>query len=438
MKTSSEKGGHSLNSRGTRGTVRDATITAVGFGSAAASLGALSGPALPVALALISLVAGLLVPHRRLGLGLHCLAFALLCAAAYLAFFQGHQDQPGEAQHSGHHLQSGNWDSTQPELGAADGARGFYPARRVRICQVVATCATGPTAALDSLIFAEGGYLQGTSDERRFLAAQKVTPHEWVEPLHDPLIVKPGDVIRVSGLIDNSANRPGPSGTAKGVRALIGVPPGSGKSITLLSSVSSINTVLASISDSVTIESRVPIFLAFEREPTLAIRPSSGPGAEEEEIYDLSPELVTRYVPNQLDRRQLAGRGVLVGCSHPNGLMPPGRACSLRFQVLFAVRYAATPEDTNSIAEIGYSPFNGASARIRGGRSVSLFWGPEWGESTYIIVHKNHRVAADCRLRSKGTIWYHISNADGEVYDSGFISCRRVAAVKGYLPTCSI
>lgn len=402
------------------------------------SLGALSGPALPLALALISLVAGLLAPHRRLSLGLYCLAFALLCAAVYLTFFQGHRTQLGDDAHSGHYLQSNIWDSAQPELGKANHARGFYPARRARICRVVATCATGPIAALDSLVFAEGGYLQGTSDERRFLAAQKVTPHEWVEPLHDPLVVKPGDVVRVSGLIDNSATRPGPRGTAKGVRALIGLPPGNGKSITLLSSVSSVNTALAAISDSVTVESKVPIFLAFEREPTLAIRPSSSPGTEEEVIYNLSPELVTHYVPHQLDRRQLAGRGVLVGCAHPNGLMPPGRACSLRFQALFAVRYAATSEETNSTGEIGYPSRNDASARIRGGRSVSLFWGPEWGESTYIILHKNHRVAVDCRLRSKGTIWYHISSADGEVYNSGFIDHRRVAAVKGYLPTCSI
>jgi hypothetical protein len=425
------------DSRGSGSTVRDAAITAVGFGSAAASLGALSGSALLLALALISAAAGLLVPHRRLGLGLYFAAFAFLSTAAGLSLLSNDAEQQGQAQSDVHYHSGGSgWDSTQPELGAANRARGFYPARQARICQVSATCTTGPTAALNSLVFAEGGYLQGTSDERRFLAAQKVTPQEWVEPLHDPLIVKPGDTIRVSGLIDNSATHTGPHSTAKGVRVLIGLPPGNGKRITLLSSISSINTVPAAISDSVTIESKVPIFLTLEREATLAIRPSPSAEAEEEAIYDLPPKMTTRYIPNSLDRRQLAGRGVLVGCHRPNGLMPPGRACSLRFQAILRVLYAATAEDTNSLGGIAYPPLGTASALIRGGRSVSLFYAPEWGESTYTTVSKNHRIPVDCRLRSHGTTWYHVSNADEEAYNSGFVSCRRISAVKGYLSTC--
>jgi hypothetical protein len=414
-----------------RNAIRDAAITAVGFASAAISLGTLSGAALLFALALISLVAGLLVPRRRLGLGLYVAALAFFVTAIGLGASEGGAPA-GVAQPD-----SGDWDSMQADAGAPDLPVGSYPPRRARVCRIVADCSTGPTAKLNSLLFSNGGYLEGTSDERHFLAAQKVTLHEWVEPLDDPLMVDPGDVIRVSGLVDNNANRPGRRGTARNVRALILLPPGSGKTITVLSSVSAANTNPAAVSDSGTIESKAPIYLVNEPESEMAIRTSSDQEVEEEEIYDLPAKLVSHYLPRSLDRRQLAGRGVLVGCHQPDGVIPPGRFCALRFQAILAVRYAATSENVSSASEIGFPPLRAASARIRGSNTLSLFWTPNGTDSWYIRVPKIGRIRIDCRLRRSGLTWYHVSNFEGLAYNSGFVSGRRVAEVRGHLSSCA-
>jgi len=415
-------------------TTRDALITAIGVVSAIVSLQALSGATLLAALGGIFLTAGFLIPRHILRLCLWALGIALvLAASATLVAGRSAEDEPADGQTE---RKESAWGTSRKGLGAADRPHGYFPARRARMCRVTAGCSNGLSASLNALVFSDGGFLQGTEDERRFLAAQPVTSHEWLEPLDDPLTVRPGDHIRVTGLIDNGG-RKGAKGTARNVRALIALPPAAGRRIDLLSAVSSLDADPAAVSDSVTIQSDVPIFLAYERTTAFAYRPEGTAEALEPEGYRLPDHLVTWYVPDRLDRRQLAGQGVLVGCRKPDGVMPPGRECALRFQAILDVLYAATEEDVNSLGNWAYPSIYAAAARIRGERVVSLYWSPEWGEPGELRVPASGKLRVDCRIKGDGSTWYHVSNAEFEARNSGFVNQRRISSVRGRLPRCA-
>ncbi len=400
---------------------RDALITAVGFASAVASLSALSLATALLATGAIALALGLLLPHRYLKIGLipgsaMCLVVATLLYFGVFGTTASRSSSPVDTQ------STGNWSKATPQLTSPTSAFGVYPGRVARVCVVIASCSTGALPDLDALVFREGNVFQGVSDEREFLGAQEVNTHEKLHPMLDPLFVRPGETVRVSGVIDNAGA--GKYAIADGVRALITIPPGFGKRLIILAAVSSPSTLPTLITDSVTLWSTDPIYIRYEPGTAYATRNT-------EEVYKLPNSLVTEYDPKELDRRLFAGQGPLVGCRKADGVMPPGRTCALRFQAVFKVGYAAIEEDTNGLTTGLDSAAAETTVRVRNLEELYFSNAPEPGTAMEREPPKpGSRLPVDCQLRGHdGTTWYHVASIEedsNEGFETGFIEGRQV------------
>jgi hypothetical protein len=238
----------------------------------------------------------------------------------------------------------------------------------------------------------------------------------------DPLFVRPGETVRVSGVIDNSGA--GKYATAEDVRALIAIPPGSGKRLTILATVSSPSTLPTLITDSVTLWSTDPVYIRYEPGTAYAIRNT-------EEVYELPNSLVTEYDPKELDRRLFAGQGPLVGCRKADGVIPPGRACALRFQAVFKVGYAAVEDDTDGLTMGLETAADETGVRVRHLEELYFSAAPEAGTETGGERPKpGSRLSVDCELQGRdGTIWYHVASIEedsDEGFETAFIEGRQV------------
>jgi hypothetical protein len=229
----------------------------------------------------------------------------------------------------------------------------------------------------------------------------------------DPLFVRPGETVRVSGVIDNAGA--GKHATAEGVRALIAIPPGSGKRLTILAAISSPGILPILITDSVTLWSTDPIYIRYEPGTAYATRNTEG-------VYELPNSLVTEYDPKELDRRLFAGQGPLVGCRKADGVMPPGRTCALRFQAVFKVGYAAIDEDTDGLTTGLESAAAEPTVRVRDLEELYFSNAPEPGTKMERERPKpGSRLPVDCQLRGRdGTTWYHVASIE-EDSNEGFV-----------------
>lgn len=400
---------------------RDALITAVGFASAVASLSALSLATALLATGAIALALGLLLPHRHVKIGL--IPGSAICLVVATLLFVGVFGTTASRSSSRVGTPStGKWSNTTPQLAAPTSPAGVYPGRPARICAVIATCSTGALPDLDALVFREGSVFQGVSDERDFLGAQEVNTQEKLHPMLDPLFVRPGETVRVSGVIDNAGA--GKHATAEGVRALIAIPPGSGKRLTILAAISSPGTLPTLITDSVTLWSTDPIYIRYEPGTAYATRNTEG-------VYELPNSLVTEYDPKELDRRLFAGQGPLVGCRKADGVMPPGRTCALRFQAVFKVGYAAIDEDTDGLTTGLESAAAEPTVRVRDLEELYFSNAPEPGtEMERERPKPGSRLPVDCQLRGRdGTTWYHVASIEedsNEGFETAFIEGRQV------------
>jgi hypothetical protein len=409
---------------------RDAFVTAVGFASAVASLSTLSLATALLATGAIGLALGLLLPHRRVKIALipcSCASFAV----AILLFLGAFETTASPSSSHRYVRSAGDWVTKTPDLASATAVLGVYPGRAARLCGVIAACSTGPVANLDAIVFREGNVFQGVSDERQFLGAQEVNTQEKLHPMLDPLFVRPGETIRVSGVIDNDGE--GRHAIAEGVRALIAIPPGYGKRLSLLAAVSSPSTLPTLITDSVVLRSTNPIYLRYEPGTAFATRNTEG-------VYKLPNALVTEYDPKELDRRLFAGQGPLVGCRSADGVMPPGRKCAIRFQAVFKVAYAAVEEDTNGLT-IGLDSYSDeVSVQVRHREELYFSDAPEPGtEAEGEPPRPGRRLPLDCELRRDGTTWYHVASIEedsGEGAETAFIESRQVTAPSHRLPEC--
>jgi hypothetical protein len=292
-------------------------------------------------------------------------------------------------------------------------------------------------ASLDSLVFPDGSLPHGEPDERRFLGAQEVGEGENLRPLQDLLVVHPGETIRISGFVDNSASGLSPQSTAEGVRAIVLLPHKDGKKMVFLSALSSLDASPPVISDSVTIESPVPVYLRWEPSLAYAIR-------DGHILYHLPGSLVTEYEPSHVDRQTLAGQGVLIGCHSANGVVPGGRQCAFSFQALFSVRYAATSEDTNGLTPgLETSPAEDI-VRVRGTEEpLYLSWEPRPGTESYIELKNGQKLALDCAIYDGRTLWDHVAaieasgtpNEEAGI-ETGFIEAAHVTRPRPPLGEC--
>lgn len=390
------------------------------------------------ALVCVTAIAGLVavgLPRWRLPLGM--IAVASVIAIPVVLSISGHRSSPSV-------LVTQQWDRWPTDLASATDPSGFFPARPALRCNGPATCGTGGVPILNALVFGSGGFPQGIPDERRFLDAQVVRDPpvhliDDLEPMHDPLRVSPGDTIAISGIIDNAGPPGTASATAREVRALIALPNGSGKDQSVLGEVSALNSNPSAVSDSVTLKSTVPIYLRYEP-GTASITREGSPS------YRLSDRLVTFYDPDHLDRRELAGHGVRVGCHGPNGVVPAGRSCALRYQALFDVRYAAVPEDVNGIGGILTPDFEIGDPRgiVRGKDDVTLYWSPHYTAFSYLTVRGGSLVSIDCAVYpGDGSAWYHLPSAVNigtrtiHGYDTAFIPGRDIVHLRNDPPDCT-
>jgi hypothetical protein len=361
---------------------------------------------------------------------------AVLLGALALAVLVGahfHNDHPAATVRP-------TWDRSPTDLASATEPEGLFPARPGLVCDAPPACGTGETPALDTLVFGDAGFPQGVRDERRFLRARVVLDPrthllEDLRPGHDPLRVTPGDTIEITGIVDNAAT-PGRAGsTAHGARALIELPSGSGMSHAVLSSVSAANAVPTAVSDSVTIESTMPIYLRYRLGSASVTRQGSP-------LYALPDQLVNTYRQNQLDRRQLAGHGVRLGCQEPDGNVPAGRACALEFRALFDVRYAATPHDVNGISGLDDAQMETAG-RVNGRAPVPLYWSPRWGSISDLSLNGGDEASVDCAIFGLHGTWYHLADAVSHPrhpelgLDTAFIPARAVTIMRGFVTECS-
>ncbi len=421
-------------------TVKDAVIAAVGFAAAVVSFISLSWQLAAVALGVVCVVLAALMPRRSSTAWLYAIAAVLVATGAIGSLASGAAARREQLATQHMTASTSAWDSQTPGLGSVSTATGFYPARPALVCSVPATCNTGPLASLDSLVFQDGSVPQGAPDERRFLGAQEVGSGENLRPLQDPLVVHPGETIRISGFVDNSASGLSPQSTAHGVRAIVLLPHNTGKKIVLLSALSSIDASPPVVSDSVTIDSPVPIYLRYEPSLAYAIRGGHA-------LYHLPGSLATEYEPSRLDRRTFAGQGVLIGCHRADGLVPSRRQCAFSFQALFTVHYAATSEDENGLSPgLGGYPDEDI-VRVRGIEdSFFLNWEPRKGTEGVVEVKNGHLLALDCALYDGRTLWDHVAatevpgdpNEGGEEegIETGFIEAAHVTRPPKPLEEC--
>lgn len=417
--------------------LRDGLIAAVGFGSAAASLATLSGWHIWLALALIAAALSALVPMRKLTIGAASVATGLFVVTLLVALSnagRGDHRRPYRARSSG---------SVPPtavasllvqgaDRGAATSPLGYYPPRPATPCSVAASCSSASRPALDALRFTGGSFFEGIGDERAFVDAQVVGPTEAQQPYSDPVHVAPGDNLRIAGLIDNS----GRSSMARGVRAIIALPPGNGDRQVVFSAVSGSNTQPAAISDSVVVLSKVPVYLTYEWGSSDVYRGFNS-------LYRPGNAIVTTYDPSLFDRRVFGSQGVLVGCHRRDGIVPGGRTCAFRYEAIFAVRYAAVRSvDVNSAQGIQEDPATG-TAHVAGHQPVGTYFAPDYASyAGYLTVTGGRKIDLDCTIIASGVRWYHLSDVDsqGNFYfdmDTGFLPAEDLSHVTGRLPGCA-
>ena len=420
-------------------TVKEAVIAAVGFAVAVVSFISLSWQHAALALGIVCVVLAVLLPRRTSTVGLYAIAAVLVAAGAIGSLTSGataRRERP--ATHTT--ASTSAWDSQTPGLGSVSSATGFFPPRRALVCSVPAICSTGPVASLDALVFPDGSVPEGVPDERRFLGAQEVGPGENLRPLQDPLAVHPGETIRISGFVDNSASGASPQSAADSVRAIVLLPHKDGKRMVFLSALSSIDASPPVVSDSVTIESTVPVYLRSE--PSLAYAIRGG-----HILYRLPGSLVSEYEPNRVDRQTLAGQGVLIGCHSANGVIAGGRQCAFSFQALFKVRYAATSEDENGLTPglEGYPTED--TVRVRGVEEpFFLNWEPRKGTEGDVGLKNGQTLALDCAIYDGPTLWDHVAatevsgrpteEGEEEGIETGFIEAAHVTRPPKPLGEC--
>lgn len=326
------------------------------------------------------------------------------------------------------------------DVAAASEPEGFFPPRAGLRCNFAPTCVTGDTPSLNALVFGDSGFPQGVADERRFLGARVVKEPgthllEDLRAARDPLAVRPGDTIEVSGVIDNAGAPGSTTATAHNVRALILLPAGSGTSHTVLSSVSASDAVPTGVSDSVGVMSTMPVYLRY-RLGSASITHHDLAG------YKLPDQLVNLYSPDRLDRRQLAGRGVAVGCQRPDGRLPGGRACAVEFHAFFDVRYAATSTTVNGISGVDDAPFETAG-RVHGRGEVQLYWAPRWGAFSDLFIKGGSETLVDCAAYGPGGTWYHVPDAASHPrhpelgLDTAFIAAKDITITRGFVSECT-
>jgi len=317
------------------------------------------------------------------------------------------------------------------DRGAATSPLGYYPSRPATPCAVATSCSSASAPTLDTLRFTGDFFFEGIGDERAFVDAQVVGPTEAQQPYSDPVYVAPGDDLRISGLIDNS----GRTSIARGVRAIIALPPGNGDRQVAFSAVSGSNTQPAAISDSVVVLSKVPVYLTYEWGSSDVYR-------DFDSLYRPGDAIVTTYDPSLFDRRVFGSQGVLVGCHRGDGVVPSGRTCAFRYEAIFAVRYAAVRSvDVNSVQGIQVDPAT-ETAHVVGHQPVATYYAPDYTSTGYLTVKGGREVDLDCTIIAGGVRWYHLSDIDseGNFYfdmDSGFLPVEDLSHVTGRLPACA-
>ena len=332
------------------------------------------------------------------------------------------------------------WDRAASDLASATDPVGYFPSRPGLVCTTGTACAAGERPRLNVLMFGNGGFPQGIRDERRFLMARIVpeTPLYFTSdlgPMHDPLRVAPGDEIEVSGIVDNAGDRSDPASIARAVRVLLSFPEGAGTTHALLSSVSSPSAAPAAVSDSVLIESKAPTYLRYKPGSAVVLGPQGSVR------YHLPDGFLAPYDADRLDRRTLAARGAPVGCSKPDGALPAGRSCAVRFQATFDVRYAASALDVNGIGGItqGFTEVTGV---VHGDGYVPLYWAPRRSAMSDLDARSGRDVSIDCILFAGTGIWYHVADAaklrDGAIYgyDTAFIPARNITHLRNSPNEC--
>jgi hypothetical protein len=320
------------------------------------------------------------------------------------------------------------WDRTATDVASAVDPDGYFPPRPALVCATGTSCETGQRPLLNALRFGNGGFPQGVRDERRFLMARIVgQPPLYaitdLRAMRDPLRVAPGNEIEVAGIVDNAGDSSRPSTTARDLRVLLTLPNGAGTSHAILSSVSAPNADPAAVSDSVVITSRMPTYLRY--------RPGSAVVMGQGSVrYALPDEFLAFHAADGLDRRALAGHGARIGCSQPNGILPAGRDCAVRFEARFDVRYAASAIDVNGIG--GTSGYPEVIGTVRGHGEVPLYWTPHWSAISELTVPSGRIISIDCVLYTDTGTWYHVADAaklrDGPIngYDTAFIPGHKV------------
>lgn len=334
-----------------------------------------------------------------------------------------------------------HWEQSASDVASANDPVGYYPARPALVCTSGSLCEAGQRPLLNALVFGTS-FPQGIRDERRFLAARVIQQGlpayitSDLSPVHDPLRVAPGDEIEVTGIIDNAGAGSEASATARYVRALLAFPEGAGIAHALLASVSSPSTNPTAVSDSVLIESRVPTYLRYEPGSAVVL-------AQHDSVhYELPDRFLAPYHPDHLDRRALAGHGARVGCSKPDGILPAGRSCALRFRARFAVRYAASAIDVNGLGGIAQG-FSEVTGIVRGEDEIPLYWAPYRGDPSYFLPN-GRDVAIDCVLYTDTGRWYHVADVaklrDGPIYgyDTAFIRGRNVVDIRNTPNDCFV
>lgn len=320
-----------------------------------------------------------------------------------------------------------------------DASEGFFPPRLARSCRIPALCATGTRPSINSLFFSGSAFPQSIRDERQFLLAKRIPAGEETpltpETLSDPLWVSPGDRIRVVAIVDNAGARAEPDAVARGVRALLVLPVGSGTTHVLLTSISTTNADPPLVSDSLVIRSREPTYLRYEKGSASVQRPGAAG-------YRLTDALVSTYRP-PVDRRRLAAGGVRLGCTRADGQIPGGRSCAFTYRATFEVRYAATSLNVNGLGRLKLAPFE-VSGRLRSGSGATpLYWSPSWDSPTEYWVSDGTVAFLDCVIRRDGFTWYHLPDAEPNAghrrrgFDTAFAPGSDVSLLRNTPPRCS-
>lgn len=301
------------------------------------------------------------------------------------------------------------------------------------MCRGEPVCAVSPTPTLNAFRYASEGFPGGIADERQVFLAQEVGPNEWVQRVHDPLQVRPGDRIRVAGLVDYGAVPNRERSTARGVRALVALPPGNRRRLVLFASVSGDNTTPTAVSDPVVIGSRDPIYVRFEQSTAYLLRRGHG-------VHRISDNLVTLYDTTSFDRRQLASQGTRIGCHKPDGRLPAGPGCTTQFQAILDVRYAATADAENGVGDPDSASAD-VTALVRGRFSYYTHPAPRFESSPNRLttIQGGRHIYLDCQIRVHNQLWYRVSdpaNISDDAFDAGFTLASRLSHVSGGLPQC--